>query len=579
VSFLTPLDPEEKTPPKREAWAEQLEAAARAEMWRRGELTSWKLEPHQREVWDGFVAWNARRQTPEYALACELNGAELDDVWVEMLARRFGKTAKWIIGATQICLKNPGYIGTYATAFQKDIAEIIVPLCNLLLSDGPDSHRPKYQGTKQGSHEGLFFPNGSIIRLVGIDEHPDALRGRFSDFFVISEAAYVKGLEETVRSVILPQFQRRPHAFLALESSAPRQPGHDFMRVFVPDAKIRGAFVERTIEANRAISDKDRAKYIRQSGGRGHPTCEREYFNIIKLDGEQAVVPEFDRARHVVSRATLGPPPEHFRAYVGADPGSRDLFGLVFGYWDFLNARLVIQRSWAARNAPTRRVAAVTAAYEYLLWGKQPHRKMSDLPASAGGWRDLLAGVPELVELSDRLHAAANSDDRQPTKWSTAPKNATYWDGQYFRPNPCYRTSDTDIRMIQDISIEYGILFSPAAKDDAEAQRNALRDAIGAGRVVFLEDAGPVIDHVQNAEWNEKRTDYERHPVYGHYDCLAALIYMYRIVSRNANPMPPSWAGEVRTPEVATHRWHQDRNRAAEGVEALAQHLAGRQWR
>src|SRR5262245_52376325 len=98
---MTRMDPEERTPPKREKWAEDLEAAARAEMWRRGELTSWKLEPHQREVWDLFVEWNARRKTPEYALASELNGAELDDVWVEMLARRFGKTAKWIIGATQ----------------------------------------------------------------------------------------------------------------------------------------------------------------------------------------------------------------------------------------------------------------------------------------------------------------------------------------------------------------------------------------------------------------------------------------------------------------------------------------------
>lgn len=220
-----------------------------------------------------------------------------------MLARRFGKTAKWIVGATQICLVNPGFIGTYATAFQKDIAEIIVPLTNILLADGPDKIRPKYQGTKQGSHEGLFFPNGSIIRLVGIDEHPDALRGRFSDFFIISEAAFVKGLEETVRSVILPQFQRRPHAFLALESSAPKQPGHDFLRTFVPDAKARGAFVERTIDDNKAITEKDKRKFIRQSGGRGHPVCEREYYNVIKIDTEAAVIPEFEPEKHVFQLA------------------------------------------------------------------------------------------------------------------------------------------------------------------------------------------------------------------------------------------------------------------------------------
>lgn len=563
------------------SFEDRLEAAARAELWHRGELCSWKLEEHQLEVWKLFEEWNERRHTPEYTLSSELNGATLDDVWVEKLARRFGKTAKWIIGASQICLRNPGYIGTYATAFQKDIAEIIVPLCNLLLADGPDSLRPKYQGTKQGSHEGLFFPNGSIIRLVGIDEHPDALRGRFSDFFIISEAGYVRNLEETVRSVILPQFQRRPHAFLALESSAPKQAGHDFERVFVPDAKVRGALCTRTLDDNKAISDKDRAKYIREAGGRGHPTCEREYYNDIRLDTESAVVPEFDFRRHVVSRETLGPLPEHYQAYVAADPGSRDLFGLVFAYWDFERARLVVQRSWARRNAPTRKVAAVVAAYEYLLWGREPHPKMDRFLDPGNGWHSLLRGE-ETEFLADDLSRICKSGAKFQDKFvqrPTSPQLSTYFRDGKFHVNPAHRSTDVDPRMVQDMSIEYGLLFSPTAKDDAEAQRNVLRDAVHAGKVVFLKDAGPVIDHIQNAEWNEKRTDYERHPVYGHFDCLAALIYLFRNISMQANPNPPMHFGDGRRPEVATYRWHADRNVVKTGADALLEHLAGRQWR
>lgn len=553
-------------------------------MWERADLCSWKLEEHQLEVWELFEEWNARRRTTAYTDHVEAVGATMDDVWVEMLARRFGKTAKWIIGGTQICLRRPGAVGTYATALQKDIAEIIVPLANILLADGPDHLRPRYRGSQQGGHEGLYFPNGSIIRLVGIDQHPDALRGRFSDFFIISEAGFVGDLEETVRSVIIPQFQRRPWAFLALESSAPKSSTHDFIRKFVPDARLRGAYVARTIEDNVAIDPRDREKWIRQAGGRANTVCKREYFNLIERDEEKAVIPEFDPKRHVLSRETVGEC-RFAQAITGADPGSRDLFGLVWAYWDFLAARLVVQSSWAGRNPSTKRVAAICAATEYNLWGTLPPRKMGAIPLNGtqqrDGWFELLRGH-ELAHLGPILRELANREPdtwRLEGKWYAPPPPPTlsYWDGHFFRGNPVHRTTDVDVRLVQDLSIEYGLLFSPTAKDDAEAQRNALRNAHSDGKVVYLETAGPVIDHVKEAEWNEKRTDYERHPVFGHFDCLAALIYLWRNVSRGRNPYPPQY-NPGRSSQTASYPWHTDvRQRSAEDV--LQAHLAGRSWR
>lgn len=273
--------------------------------------------------------------------------------------------------------------------------------------------------------------------------------------------------------------------------------------------------------------------------------------------------------------------PEFFQAYTAADPGSRDLFGLVFAYWDFLNARLVVEKSWAQRNASTRKVAAIVAAYEFLLWGRKPHPKMGDIPLTEQngklGWTELLRGE-EVAHLAGRLFELASGSGRLQTRFMTKPADcASFWDGDKFVIQPYHRATDVDVRMVQDLSIEYGMLFSPTAKDDAEAQRNVVRDAFGAGKILIAEDAGPIIEHVKNAEWNEKRTDYERHPIYGHYDCLAALIYLYRNVSRNVNPNPPQWVGTLRTPEVASHPWHKNAT-VKSGVAALQEHLMGRSW-
>lgn len=274
--------------------------------------------------------------------------------------------------------------------------------------------------------------------------------------------------------------------------------------------------------------------------------------------------------------------PEWFMGITAADPGSRDLFGLVFGYYDFLSARTVIEKSWARRNASTRKVAAVVASFEYLLWGRKPHPKMSDIPLREQhgklGWRELLRGE-ETEWLADELFLLAQEGGRWQVRFTEKPPDCeSYWDGDKFCLQPAHRTTDVDVRMVQDLSIEYGLLFSPTAKDDEEAQRNVVRDAFLADRLGFAADAGPVIEHVRNAEWNEKRTDYERHPVFGHFDCLAALIYLMRNINKKHNPAPPQWIGTLRTPEIASHPWHKN-TRVASGVQALQDHLQGRQWR
>lgn len=547
--------------------------------WRANDVLEWKLDPHQLETHALFLEWNAWRQTVDYEEHVAASGATLDDVWVEEIARRFGKTAKWILVLDQVARARPGSVLLYGTAYQKDIAEIIVPLAHLLLADAPEDLRPKYKQSKAGQNEGFYYPNGSVMRLAGLDEHPNAFRGRFSDGIVLSEAGFMKGLDELVRAVLLPQFQRRPWAFLVLESSTSAQLDHDFLRVMVPDAKLRRAYCTRTIDDNKVLTDREKAKFIRQAGGRGHHVCEREYFNKQVRDPESHVVPEFDAALHVVDVD----PPDYYYAMVGADPGMTDLFGEAWAYWDFDDARCVVNGSWAARNANTRRVAAVNAAYEYMLYGRQVSAKFKDVPirteGNKVGWLELLRGEP-FVGLSEKLHAMANDERRAPESWeiSHPSKNSTFWDGEKFCQNPHMRVSDIEKRLMADLWSEFGFLFSPTAKDDKEAQINLVRNALSDGKLVFTRNAGPVIEHVKHAMWNEKRTDWVKHKVYGHYDCLSALIYLVRNMQpiRQRRPFPPKYS-DPRAAGVAT--WYQPPKQREE-TKALVDAFGGmREWR
>ena len=210
-------------------------------------------------------------------------------------------------------------------------------------------------------------------------------------------------------------------------------------------------------------------------------------------DLSKSVIPEFDRRRHVAPV----PKPEFAHCYEGLDPGSRDLFGIVWGYWDTGvgplgevagRAKLMIQRDWCAHNATTSTLAQVLKATELDLW----------------------TGV-------------------------------TYWDGKRLCPNPYARTSDVDPRLCNDLG-EMGLVVATHDKSDDKAARLfALRNAFQEDRIQIDPSCVNLIAHLEAATWNDNRTDYLRKPEFGHYDLLDALEVLWRSVVRTLAARPPSW--------------------------------------
>lgn len=413
-------------------------------------------------------------------------------VFVFDIGRRYGKTTLRFLIRCEDCIRTPRRIYRYASAYQKNIDEIVNDVSRFVLESCPADLAPRYQKAEQK----FVFANGSEIRLVGLDLHPNGLRGQACDGDDLSEAAFIKGLKYAIKSVLYPQYQGRPHARICLESSAPVESESDYDSVFVEDAKLRGAYVYRTIDDNPLLSTEERDEFIRAMGGRDHVDCRREYFNERVRDPSGTVVPEFSAQRHVLVSAV----PAYAHCYVGADPGTRDKFGLVFGYWDFARCKLVIQRSWAERNAGLSDVAAVHEDAEKLWAGLQ------------------------------------------------------YWDGESLRDNPYRRISDTDARTILELKREYAISYVAADKKVAKAEKDsgsarrlpeaklyALRNAFLNDQIEIATNSGPLEQQLNAGRWNDQRTDFERTDALGHLDALMALVYLWGGLQRLLNPNKPQY--------------------------------------
>lgn len=526
----------------------QLSAEQKIEaLYKMGRLDFLLLD-HQVDDYRAFRVWNVMRQMPEYQAVVEAQGALFDNLWLDECGRRYGKSAQWLIRDYEEAIRRPGTRGLIACAFQKNIGEIIVPLTKVLFRDAPPGYFPEYHGTKGAEHECLYVEaTDSIIKLVGIDKHPDATRGQFLDFAHISEGAFVKGLEELVTATIMPQFQGRPWAWIGIESSTAKVSDCDFNRVFRLDAQARGAYRKHTIAENSRLTPEDIAKEERRSGGKDSVVCQRELYCVEMRDPDDMIVPEFEESYHVVDPADW-PMPKHALAHSALDPGTTDPCGLTLGYFDWERQTLVIQAAWQKANASTREVATVMCGLENTFWGSD-HKEVGERG------RDTM------------LKAAMPTGAGK--VWEAPPGALTWWDtgGRTLRPNPYNRTSDISNRFVLDLNEDYALDVGKTEKSPGSAEANLqhvrlmfqYKNKTGFPRIVILKNGHtePLIQQLRSGTWNTDdnghRTDWQRSKQLGHCDCLASLLYMAREVRPTRNPNRPDvvdiHSSEVHIPE------------------------------
>lgn len=246
---------------------------ARAELWRRGEL-SWKLRPEQRKL----------RSMLEAAPT---------DLAVFNISRRFGKSTTCSVYCVEQALRRKQHI-RYATAFLSDLEQFICPIFDWILSDCPERERPAFKNSKKE----YVFPNGSVIKLIGLDKNPNGLRGNNIDILVVDEAAFVSRLDYLYRSIIIPATMKRKFK-LIFPSTPPESPEHFWAKELIPKAQSRNTYVHLTIDDISDLPPDERARLLDEVGGPNSSTARREFFGIIEIDKNRAVCPSFDAARHV----------------------------------------------------------------------------------------------------------------------------------------------------------------------------------------------------------------------------------------------------------------------------------------
>ena len=434
-------------------------------LWAKGILT-FKLEAVQKELYD-----------------CFHNSKGKITVW--SCSRRLGKSYALLCIAFEKCLQKPHTVVKYIAPTQKMVKNIIRPLIVEILKDCPKPLRPELKA----SENRYVFANGSEIQMAGTDSgHAEGLRGGSSDLCIVDEAGFCSDLRYIIQSILIPT-TTTTRGKIILSSTPPISQDHEFEE-YRKEAEFAGNYLKKTVYdgVGPRLTDKDIQDIIDSyTGGARNLDFRREYMCEIVNDEKYMVVPEFtgELEAEIIKpwkRAAFAD------YYVAGDIGAKDLTVYLFGYYDFKEAKLVIED-------------------EFVLNGQEKSFTTDDLAR----------GIKEKEAL-----VCINPVTKEQEK-------------------PYLRISDNNLIVINDLHKLHGLTFIPTAKDDAEAALNNMRIMLKERRVIINPRCKTLIFHLRNATWKKGKTEFARSPDAGHYDAVDALKYMVRNINTTRNPYPANY--------------------------------------
>ena len=474
---------------------------AKAELWRRGEL-SWKLYDCQKPVYDAVRAGDGI-------------------TWINEIGRQVGKSIIDGVVLLEEGLRGKNRQLLYAAPTGVMVNDIFVPNLRILCEDAPEDIRPIIKGNKV-----LFPSTGSVIKMAGCEDElkADRLRGPFCHFAVVDEAGFIPILDYVLKSVIGPQLlTTRPDSRMLISSTPSRKPGHPFT-ILADKAEEMGTYCHRSIYDSTVNGTPEKIEDFKALCGDGDPRVGEqteewkvEYEAQRAEFGDRSIIPEFGAAREFIVQPVV--PPEYYEPYVGMDLGdSPSLTAILFGYWDFKEAMLCIQRAVTLDRPTTADIALAVSTGETELWAADIARWKEERP------------------FHDRVGLIR-------------------------------RVTDIDHRLIADMSQDHGLLWSPARKDNRDAAINRVRMDVGSHRMRIDPEGGkPLISHLKAGSWNKRRTDFEFQKGFGHFDCIPALVYLRRHIVEQSNPWPTA-AQQAGPDQMVTRR--ERRNQGTEALEDL----------
>lgn len=396
-------------------------------------------------------------------------------------SRRMGKTFMLTLMSVEKCLQKPNSVVKFVAPEGKMIKRDIRLIMREIFKDCPPNLKPKFN-----SQDNIyFFHNGSELQLAGSDNgNADSLRGGTSVLCVVDEAGFSSDLDYLIKSILLPTTLTTKGKII-LASTPPREPGHEFTTI-AQNAREKGTLIERTVYDNPRITAEDLEQIIAEyPGGRDDVQFQREYECKFLVAEKDAVIPEFTKELEEKLVREV-PRPPFYDGYLGMDIGFRDLTVGILAYWDFREARLVIEDTFSLQGSAmtTDRLASIIKEKESITW-------------------------------------------QDPVTKTTNP--------------PYLRVSDNNLILINDLHKLHGIHVLPTKKDNFEAALNNVRLWLQQEKIIINPKNKELLAHLRNATWNKARTDFVRSSTFGHFDFVAALIYLVRNINTRRNPYPPGY--------------------------------------
>lgn len=387
-------------------------------------------------------------------------------------SRQLGKSYFLACLAISEALKTPHCQIKYACPTQKMARKICHPLFRQILQDIPEDIRPDWK-----LQEGIYlFKNGSQIDISGTDSgSAESLRGTRMHLGIYDEAGFADDLEYVIKDIFLPM-TLTTGGKIVMASTPAKIPRHPF-ETYYRDAAIDKRAVHKTIFDNPLITPERIEAFMKESGGATSTTWRREFLAEFVIDEQLVVIPEFtpELEKEVVKEVER---PIYCDKYVAMDVGTRDLTAILFGYWDFKQALLVIED-------------------EIVLKGSKQVR-------------------------TDLIAEHIKNKEKQ------------LWNAE----KPYFRVADNELLLINDLHHLHGIQFVPTDKDQKEAAVNELRLMLQHKRVIIHPRCETTISHLKYAVWDNEKKTFARIAEFAHFDCIDALVYMLRNVRRTRNPYP-----------------------------------------
>jgi hypothetical protein len=405
-------------------------------------------------------------------------------------SRRWGKTTTVLDYVIEESIVRNGIVTRWCEPWKNQCREIVMTEMDKIQSTIPKRYQFKWSGTDS------FYQcdwNNSRIYLRGVNEdRGESARGTHAHIVVADELGSWRHPKYILDEVLGPQLLTT-NGTLVRTGTPPRNFTHLYYEL-KDAARIAGTFLQRTIHDQEIASWDAVEKAIARAGGWDSPAVRREYLCEKVIDTNFAIIPEWDD-KYIVAAE----PDEFFPFYLkysGLDIGVRDLTVVLIAYYDFRRAKLVVLD-------------------------------------------EIVMNGPQMT--TDKLAEAQRAKESQHfgVRWeSVVTENRVRWS---IKAPPTFRmrrVSDIDLLLVQDLSRLHGLFYEATDKGELEEMVNEVRMWVGAGRVEVHPRCAITIDSLRYGLWDEDRKVWERSDRLGHFDALAALMYLLRNVDSRTNPIP-----------------------------------------